>query len=81
MSEKKIGDLKGFIEYVKREWGYTITVEQSSIPDSFEEIFGASFLKENIYSNTIEYDNDACMHIYVSEETTDYLIDEMEFAA
>ncbi len=36
-----------FIKYAKEQFGYDITFENSSTPDTFETLFGASFLKQN----------------------------------
>lgn len=36
--------LEDFIKYAKSEFGYEINVKKSSFPDSFESIFGGSFL-------------------------------------
>ena len=40
-----------FIEYAKQQYGVDVLIEQSTEPDSFKSIFGASFLEEN---NNIE---------------------------
>lgn len=36
--------LEEFIKYAKSEFGYEISVTNSNYPDSFESIFGGSFL-------------------------------------
>lgn len=33
-----------FVEFVKDQYGYEVTLEPSDMPDTFESIFGASFL-------------------------------------
>lgn len=39
--------LDEFIEYAKEQFGFEISVEKTSIPDSFERIFGISFLEQD----------------------------------
>lgn len=36
--------LEDFIKYAKSEFGYEISIKKSTFPDSFESIFGGSFL-------------------------------------
>lgn len=38
--------LDEFVAYVEDKYGYTINIEKTSTPDSFESIFGMSFLKQ-----------------------------------
>ena len=43
MKEKELDD---FIRYVKEQFGCEIFVEESDTPDTFERLFGVSFLEE-----------------------------------
>ena len=43
--------LKNFIQYSKQEYGIDIKVVKSETPDTFEKIFGCSFIKEISYEN------------------------------
>ena len=45
--------LDEFIAYAKEEFGYDIQVKESSTPDTFERIFGTSFLKQELETETI----------------------------
>lgn len=40
--------LEDFIKYAKEEYGVTITQEESDEPDTFEKLFGGSFIKESL---------------------------------
>lgn len=47
--------LEDFIKYAKEEFGYTITCEESSTPDTFETFFGNYFVENTddiIFSDT-----------------------------
>ena len=39
-------ELDDFIRYAKEQFDCDISVEKSDIPDTFERIFGASFLEQ-----------------------------------
>lgn len=39
--------LEDFIKYAKDKFGYDIFIEKAPLPDSFESIFGASFLDQD----------------------------------
>lgn len=43
-----------FIRYAKEQFDCEITVKKSDTPDTFSEIFGASFLTDNIYVEMID---------------------------
>lgn len=43
-----------FIRYAKEQFDCEITVKKSDKPDTFSEIFGASFLTDNIYVEMID---------------------------
>lgn len=46
-----------FIKYAKEQYNYEISLKKSNTPDTFESIFGASFIKNknNIISNKDNY--------------------------
>ncbi len=39
--------IEDFIKYAKEEFDCDITLESTGIPDTFESIFGVSFLAQN----------------------------------
>ena len=39
--------MKAFAKYAKEQFGYDISIKKSSTPDTFESLFGASFVKQN----------------------------------
>lgn len=39
--------MKAFAKYAKEQFGYNISFEKSSTPDTFESLFGESFIKKN----------------------------------
>lgn len=39
--------LDEFIKYAKEQFGYEISVEKTSTPDSFESIFGVNFFEQD----------------------------------
>ncbi len=45
MKSKAVED---FIKYAREEFGYNIVLDSSSEPDSFESIFGCSFIQSDI---------------------------------
>ena len=56
MQSKALDD---FIKYAKEQFGYDIILKKEDKSDSFESIFGASFLEQNPVSEVIEeFDNE-----------------------
>lgn len=39
--------MKAFAKYAKEQFGYDISIKESSASDTFESLFGASFVKQN----------------------------------
>lgn len=39
--------MKAFAKYAKEQFDYDISIKESSTPDTFESLFGASFVKQN----------------------------------
>lgn len=46
MSDDKMKELDDFIKYAKKQFNCDIFVEKSNTPDTFEQLFGISFLEE-----------------------------------
>lgn len=40
--------MKEFAKYAKEQFGYDISLKASSTPDTFESLFGASFIKQSM---------------------------------
>lgn len=57
-----------FVKYAKEEFGYDITFEKSLEPDTFETLFGASFLKQKEDEKFFCEGNENCMS-YSNSET------------
>lgn len=72
--------LQEFIAFAREKFGVNVTVSQSDAPDSFEKIFGESFLQEadqytipDWYSDErLEYNN------HVASFATDICMDMVE---
>lgn len=43
--------MKEFLEYAKREFDVDIVIKKSDTPDTFESLFGVSFIKQNDSDN------------------------------
>lgn len=39
--------MEAFAKYAEEQFGYYISLKKSSTPDTFESLFGASFIKQN----------------------------------
>ncbi|EHL19880.1 MAG: hypothetical protein ACTTHM_00250 [Peptoanaerobacter stomatis] len=39
--------MKAFAKYAKEQFGYNISFKKSSTPDTFESLFGESFIEKN----------------------------------
>lgn len=39
--------MEAFVKYAKEQFGYDISLKTSSTPDTFESLFGASFIQQN----------------------------------
>lgn len=87
MKKQMVEDL---IKFAKEQFGYEISIKESTTPDSFESIFGASFLKQECdffmpegKDIKLEYKNN---NVKISLESSDakgtfYLSEEIELAA
>lgn len=55
-----------FIEYAKKEYGLEFYTEKSDQPDTFESIFGISFIEQ--YKDEIEEYNDSIEVEYMNSD-------------
>ncbi|MDO4487153.1 MAG: hypothetical protein Q4C46_11290 [Bacillota bacterium] len=78
-----------FLEYAKEQYGYDISLKSSDTPDTFESIFGESFITQkksiNIIAcrnNILVYDDKCDSVIFTNKQVSkDTENDSMIFAA
>lgn len=54
MTGETLAGWEAFVRFVKDEFGHEVILKESAMPDSFETIFGESFLAQNEEMDTIK---------------------------